>query len=172
MLPLSTKLGAPSRAEAGLLDLVVSVLVYLPLASLFSTAMVGAAAAVSAFGYSGAQAHTRYWWANLYMAVPLVSKRPMVRPPASDQAANMSLAPPLICIWFSKKRWYRSRVTVAVVSTAFEAAWKAVSIENGALARPAFCACVTTGVTPPAVTPPQVWGRVASTLPLRSFCGT
>src|SRR5258708_6974707 len=41
----------------------------------------------------------------------------------------------------------------------------------GALGRPTLCCCVTTGVTPAAVTPPQVRGRTVSTLPSRSTCG-
>ena len=49
-------------ADAGLAAVVVSLLVGLPLASASTTAMVGLAAAVSALGYSGAQAQIKYWW--------------------------------------------------------------------------------------------------------------
>ena len=57
---------------------------------------------------------------------------------------------------------------VAVDSVALDCGVKARSMENGALGKPALCASVTTGLTPAAVTPPQVRGSVASTDPLRS----
>ncbi|CAN6484154.1 unnamed protein product [Victoria cruziana] len=84
----------------------------------------------------------------------------MVRPPASVQAAKPSFLPPLICIWFSKKRWCRSRVTVFRLRVTPDWAVKAVAMSKGWLGRSALCACVTTGVTPAAVTPCQVWGRL------------
>ncbi len=85
----------------------------------------------------------------------------------------MSFLPPLMAIWFSKKRWYRSRVTVVVSSLAPApaAAVNAVSIENGAFFRPALWAAVMTTLLPGAVTPFHVCGSVASTVvPSRSFC--
>ena len=62
MLPLSWKTGGPSNAEGSELAASVSLFVNLLAASRSSAAIVGRAAAVSAFGYSGAQAQTRYWW--------------------------------------------------------------------------------------------------------------
>jgi hypothetical protein len=84
----------------------------------------------------------------------------------------MSLVPPLISMMFSKNLWVRSRDTSNVVSFAPPLAMKAVSISKGALARPSLWAWVTTVGFPAAVTPPQVWGSLVSTVaPSRSFCG-
>src|SRR5712675_1725537 len=76
-----------------------------------------------------------------------------------------------ICIWCSKKRWTKSRVTVEVDRVTLDCAAKACSIENGALGKPALRASVTTGVIPGAVTPPHVRGRLGRTEPLRSTWG-
>ncbi len=61
MLPDSAKVGGPSSAEAGEVAAAVRCAVNLPEASVSTLAIVGLAAAVSAFGYSGAQAQIRYW---------------------------------------------------------------------------------------------------------------
>src|ERR1700676_4682962 len=70
----------------------------------------------------------------------------MARPPASDHAALPSFFPPLICIWCSKKRCTKSRVTVDVDNVALDCGLKARSMENGALGNPALWASVTTGL--------------------------
>jgi hypothetical protein len=91
--------------------------------------------------------------------------------PESAQATNWSFLPPSICIWFSKNRWYMSRVTVDRSSVALAEPWKAVSTLKGWLARPVLWAWVTAGVMPPAVTPPQTGGRVDRVVPSRSTWG-
>ena len=64
-------------------------------------------------------------------------------------------------------------MTVAVDRVAPALAMNAVSTWNGRLASPALWACVTTGLIPAAVTPPQVCGKLARMLtPSRSFWGT